>query len=365
MASSSSNAGSGTTSTSGSGSGAGTGAGTVTSTLFALLAGFNGVSPTDPTFYKDHVDARRFSFTVGTAASTMAADNTTTPATVAGAKFLVWNGRELYRQKNLELIRTAQDNLSKATATGAVLKARILRMIFADLHPDGLDKNGNLDLPVGAQPCVSKACELYVTFLTTEMNETQFQSTVSKLSASAKKSITDLLALGIEPFVNLKNNLQDTYDKIQKAGQFSVAYTADIRSGKGYNDHKAELIYDYGLSPRINWTANANGEYTDKKTGKNSEGGSAATQFTGKLTKPNSSWGRLPITLSFSGAAKWMTMQKPQYNVQAQLTIPISGGLDLPIVYRYGNKAALEQNNGSQASLGLSVDLSRLTQSLK
>ena len=40
------------------------------------------------------------------------------------------------------------------------------------------------------------------------------------------------------------------------------------------------------------------------------EGGRAATEFQGNITKSNSPWGRSPLTISFSGEAQlgWMPM---------------------------------------------------------
>lgn len=66
-----------------------TGAQSITTSLYALVAGFNGTSPTDPEFYKRHVNARRFSFTIGTAESDKEKHNTDKPATVVGAKLLL------------------------------------------------------------------------------------------------------------------------------------------------------------------------------------------------------------------------------------------------------------------------------------
>jgi len=98
---------------------------------------------------------------------------------------------------------------------------------------------------------------------------------------------------------------------------------------------------------------------------KDSRGGRVATEFQGDLTKGGGAWGRLPLTLSFSGEAKWLTSQKPGYTVQAQLSIPVSQGVELPIVYRYANRVAQLNQNNSEVRLGFSVDLSRLAQAFK
>jgi hypothetical protein len=142
----------------------------------------------------------------------------------------------------------------------------------------------------------------------------------------------------------------------------SLAYTADIRDSRGNNEHRAEFVYDYGVSPRINWTVNASADYTDRKTAADSRGGRFATSFQGDLTKSDSAWGRTPVRLVFSGEAKWMTLQKPQYTFESKLSIPIAAGIDLPIAYRYANRIALINQTDSEGRLGLSIDISRLTQ---
>src|SRR6267378_4692341 len=54
----------------------GTGSGSVTATGYSLIAALSKHALTDPQFYKDHTNARRISFTVGTSASDAATDGT-------------------------------------------------------------------------------------------------------------------------------------------------------------------------------------------------------------------------------------------------------------------------------------------------
>jgi hypothetical protein len=329
---------------------------TATSSLYALLAALNKVSPTDPTFYAQNVFSRRFSFTVGTAASTQATDNTTTPAAVYGAKVLLINGRELYRRDNLKRIKDVQDAVSNAAKTSAALKQQIQELIFAALNPpDAINAQGR-----PADP------NRFFSFFTDHLaTDAEFQATLNDLKPETKKRIQSIIDNSIAAFSQEQAQLQSQYDAISKAQQLSVSYTADIRDSKGNNDHRGELIFDYGVSPRINWTVNASGDYTDRKSAKDSKGGRFATSFQGNLTKPNSAWGKTPIQLIFSGEGKWQTSQKPQYTFEAKLSVPLASGIDLPIVYRYANRVAQIDQKDSEARLGLSVDISRLAQALK
>jgi hypothetical protein len=330
------------------------GSGTVTSSLYALLAAANKKNPTDPVFYKSHVNARRLSLTVGTAASKKETDNTDQPSAVYGAKLLLINHRELYTKDNLAAIKAVQDALSNATAQGAVLKKKIQLAIFKALRPADVHFDGSAD---------ETAVQSF--FLAAPFSDTNFPATLNSLPPNTLNQIDELIESSIAPQAALQQSLKNTYDKISKGMQFSIAYTANIRDAQGNNGHRAELIFDYGLSSRINWTLNASGDYTDRKTAADSKGGRIATEFQGNLTTSESAWGRTPLQLSFSGEGQWLTQQKPQYTFQTKLSIPLVSGIDLPIVYRYANRTALLNQKDSEARLGLSVDISRLAKVLK
>jgi hypothetical protein len=205
----------------------------------------------------------------------------------------------------------------------------------------------------------------FVAFENDALSAGNLQATINSLPPETKKQIQSLIESSIDAFAKEKAAIQNAYDKINKGMQMSFSYTADIRDSKGNNKHRGELIFDYGISDRINWTFNASADYTDRKMAADSKGGRAATEFQGDLTRSNSAWGRTPIRLCFSGEAQWLTSQKPQYTFQAKLTIPLSAGIDLPIVYKYADRTALLNQTDSEARLGLSIDISRLAQALK
>jgi|GEM_PF-3128391 len=330
-----------------------TGSTTATASLYALIVAFNKKSPTDPQFYKDHAFSRQLSFTIGTSASDQTKDNTTTPATVYGTKYLVINRRELYSKSSIKALQEARSFVRKAFEADTKLKPAIEILIFAALHPADVATDGKADTTK------------FGDFLINELSPTKYLATVNELSPETLKQIDALIENSLDVFQAERIAVQNAYDKISKGMQVSVSYTANIRDPKGNNDHRAELIFDYGLSSRINWTFNASGDYTDRKMALDSKGGRAATEFQGNLTKSDSAWGRGPIQISFSGEAKWLTGVKPQYTFQAKLTIPISTGIDLPIAYQYANRTAQLNQTSSEAHLGLSIDVSRLFQALK
>jgi len=419
---------SGAGSTSGS-TQSGTGTGTVTSSLYALMAALNKKSPTDPAFYKDHVNTRRISFTIGTAASTQATDNTTTPATVYGSKVLLINSRELYTSQNLRRIRILQEQLSSETVTAAQLTTQIEQAMCIALHPDcaadhglqqvmlsspgsgykagdtltvsggtggtvtvlAVDGNGAIKSIVvsstgskysladnlsttggsgaGATLNVNSLAPIdagvFRKFQAAQLSSDNVAATVKALPPDTQKQVQALVEGSIHPFSALRTALNDTYDEISKGMQMSISGTANIRTGQGNNGYRAEFISDYGLSTNINWTINGSFDYTDRKAAKDSRGGRLATSFQGNLTNPAGGWSKAPLTLAFSGEGDWLSSQKPQYSFDAKLSVPIAPGFDLPIEYRYANRAAQINQHDSQVRLGLTVDISRVAQALK
>lgn len=125
-------------------------------------------------------------------------------------------------------------------------------------------------------------------------------------------------------FASLHDAVLHTYDQIQKAAQLAVMYTATVRTAGGFNKHRAAIAYDYGLTPRVTWTANGSVDYVDKKAFGTSTSGRVATEFIGDVTS--------------SGEGRKRTST-------ANRTPPV--------------------RSGSEARVGLSVDLSRLLQSTR
>jgi hypothetical protein len=334
---------------------------TATASLYAILAALNRKTPTDPEFYKLHVDARRFFFTIGTAASKQVTDNTDAPAAVYGAKVLLINGRELYKGKkddkksNLGKIEEAQRVLGATAEVSVKLTQTIGFLIFKQFHPNDVNAQG--------QPLDPAR---YANFDKEQLATTDaWEHTLNSLNFDTKKQIDTLIEAELPTFDKERETLLKAYDDISKGMQMSLSYVANIRDSHGNNDHRAELIFDYGINSRINWTVNASGDYTDRKLTQNSAGGRFATSFQGDLTKSSAGNIRTPLRLTFSGEGKWLTKQKPQYTFETGLSIPLTLGVDIPLVYRFANRTAQINRKDSEARLGLSIDISHLVQAFK
>ena len=326
------------------GSGGTGGAQSVTASLYALLAGLNGRSPTDPRFYREHVNARRASFTIGTAVSDPDKDGTDRPAAVYGIKILLLNGRDIYTRRNQDRLVAVQNDLTKAGAAQAPLKQRLQLLMFAALDPEGM---------VSGKPD-AKRFAAFLGLLPA------FETTVLPRLTPVLLDRIDAEIGAVPELAVLRETIDDTYDAIQKEQQLALAMTSRVRPDSGFSEHRAELVFDYGLSPRVTWTANGSFDYVDKKALGTAKGGRFATEFVGDLTTPRGDWSRLPIRLSVGAQVQWSAGEQIQRDVQAKLTIPFAPGVDLPIVYRYTTMPQTDAS-GAQTRIGLSLDLSRIT----
>ena len=326
------------------------GSGSVTASLYAILASAHGVGVTDPGFYSTHASARRLSFTLGTAESTKATDNTTDPATVVGAKFLALDSREIFTSQNNTVRKAVQDASGILGIAQSFATLDVEKLIVETTCPGRNFAGGAVLLD---QEC---------------LNQTNFVTkTLPQLPADVQKRIDAIIdAAMTEKTVALEKQINDAYDLISTAPQIAFSYSGTLRTGSGYSNHRGTAIVDFGVSKPVSFTINASADFTDRKgIAANSSGGRFATEMQYQAVRPSATSTRSALVFSFSGEGDWMTTQKPQYTGQAKLSLPIAPGIDLPIAYRYQNSAAQLNASDSQGKLGLSIDIAKVLQSLK
>lgn len=344
--------GSVTASSAGSG-GSGSGTGTATASLFSLIAGIKHAQPLDPDFYRSGVNARRLFFTGGSASSTQAVDNTPSAAAVLGVKFLLINRREIYTTANQKALGKLADEFEKESVGRNRLLSDVQTLFLQAACPGPLLPNGKVDLD---------RCPDVLSLMT----QANFATTLASTPPATLLAIQHRIAQSLDTEKAFRTLLNQTYDRIAKGMQLSSSYTVNVRTGEGYNLHREQIIFDYGLHPRINWTVNLSADTTDRKgLKKNSNGGRLATELQGNLTQPPKTSRISPVVLSFSGEGNWATAKKPSYTGQVKISIPLIPGIDLPVAYRYANRVAQLDKSNSQTLLGLSFDLSRLLPSTK
>jgi len=352
------------------------GTGMVTASAYSLLAAINGKSLTDPEFYKQHTAARQLSFTLGSTASDVMKDNTDKAGTTFGFKFTPINHRDIYGKRNATALTGLRDVL-RQTAVETELKSEVSNVLFCLQNAGivGVDAAALREFCAtpreAARSALLDAWGLNPSTLSQkaalQRAQLAFRDDVpDNLPAATLAQIDGLIEANLPALTRVRAAINDTYDQIKQGMQLAIATNYINRPDAGTNDLRASLIFDYGLSPRVNWTMNGSFDHRDRKMALDTKGGRFATEFLGRLTGyEDALWGRQPITLAFAGEGKWLTRQKPQYSVQAKLTIPISAGLDFPIVYRWAKRIDLVDKEGKELKMGLSVDLGSLSQLLK
>ena len=327
----------------------GSGATSVTVTGYSLLA-LSNRSLTDPQFYASHTDARRFSVTLGTAASDPATDGTSQAGIIVGLKLTILNGRDLYSRTGREAIeRVRNANGARGTASNSLFD-RVQRLIIEYCQPNGQCRPDWHPMTEAALVAANLA------YAPLFQDMTRFT-----LSPELSRAIDALIQEALPAFLRYQSEVREAYDQIRNARQLAVSYQVVKRPGDGNNDHRAGVSFDYGLTNRITWTSNASFDYKDRKQLADSRGGRVATEFKGNLTpESNDPLGPAPVSIGLAAEAKWLDGLKPQYTLQAKCSIPLGGGINLPIVYRLANRQAQISQTDSEARLGLSVDLARL-----
>lgn len=328
-------------------SGSGTATGTFTVSLFSLEAAVQHRQPLEPGFYQRGVNARRLFFTAGSASSVAASDNTAAAAAVLGAKFLVLNGRDIGTTHNQKLLADLAQHLKETAPAYAKMLADVRLLFLKAVLPGSVKPGGAVDF--------EHFPDAFGIFA-----EDRFPEVVHSLAPADLAPILDRIAAFRDSEFALREHILQSYDKISQGPQLSAAYTANLRSGVGYNTHRGEVVFDLGLTPRVSWTANSSADWTDRKSaGSNSIGGRFATEFQASLTQPPATSAYSPVVVAFSGQGVWATAQKPGYSGQVKVSIPIAPGIDLPVAYRYANRVAQLDQSDSSGLLGISFDLAR------
>ena len=299
--------------------------GTVTTTLYGVLAAVQKKSLIDPDFYRDQRHLRKVSFTIGTASSTKAKDGTTTDAAVYGFQLKVFDGTDIYRGGKNSIYTKLVGQFKSSTSD--VELSNVMTATCARLDPSLIN-------------CIAA-------FATSASTEAWFQG----LPAAEKDDIRSRLERVAVEDAALLAFIGEVRKSLEKPRQLTIAYFTSQRKDGGADDHRAELIYDYGIHKLLNWTINAGMEYRNvyKKTGGDRKGARFATEMQYKLyglDKQSDAVNRW-ITFDFGGEWKASTGAKPYIKGQAKLTVPLMEGISLPIVWSYESNTEMQLANAT------------------
>lgn len=322
--------------------------GSVTATLYSLIAAAKGLPVTDPAFYKQGTRWRRLAFTIGTEESKPEEHFTDKPSTNVGAKFLILNHRDVYSRHG----QTQLDAMSASVMTFQQIELRAIDeiqcLLFRTLGGgDNCDSNN----------------QAFQNFVLNDLSPQNWPATLQALEArpDTLKEVDRIIERLAGGRRMATEEITRAVEKIQRGRQLSLAGYTKQREDDGTDEHRGELIFDYGLSERLNWTVNASFDYRDRKTEDDTSGGRFATELQAKLTDPrNRAWGARPVMLSASSEATRASGDDWLVRAQVKLTVPITTGMEVPIAYTYANRDADGIESGSQLKLSLAVDPVRL-----
>ena len=325
--------------------------GSITATLYSLVAAAKGVSLTDPALYQRGTNWRRLAFTLGSEESKLTDHFTDKPSTNIGLKLLIINGRDVYLEQRTNPTR------------GSGLGPRGL----SDARTDDQERTGLPGVSRGRserQPEVNdqglQGDPAYLPFLTKNPFDVKnWPATRAALEKKpdAMQRVNQLLAALAEGRNVATEKITEVVEQIQRGRQLSVAYYTKVREDEGTDEHRAELIFDYGLSTRLNWTLNASVDRRDRKLQDDTTSGRFATEFQARLSSPGTQvWTARPVTLSGGAEITKDPDSDALIRAQAKLVVPITAGVEVPIAYSYANRDAEGITSGSQLKFSLAVD---------
>lgn len=331
--------------------------GSVTATLYSLMAAAKGVAMTDPDFYREGTKWRRLALTVGSEESKLEEHFTDKPSTNVGAKLLLLNNRDIYSasaQNQLramanavnEFVEIEQDERNEIECLVFRTLDRAADRTLADCRNDPAFASFLSNLPFNDQNWPANLEELNKEENAAAMEEVR--QIVGRLAAGRNVATAELTS---------------RVEEIQRGRQLAIAYYTKQREDDGTDEHRAELIFDYGFSKRLNWTANASYDYRNLKQGEAQRGTRFATELQAKLNSPgNQLRSTRPVTLSASGEASDTSDSDWLIRAQVKLVVPITAGVEVPIAYTYANRDDETQgiSSGSQLKLSIAVDPVRL-----
>jgi hypothetical protein len=326
--------------------------GSVTASLYSLVAGVKGVALTDPAFYKRGTPLRRLSITIGSEESTVEDHFTDKPATNLGAKLLILNNRDVYSGHARRQLDAMDAGVDAFVAEQQQAINEIQCLIFRAVQP-----GANPKLACTADPA-------FAPFLKTiPFGPENWPKTLKALEAKpeAMREVVQVVTALAAGHKTASETVAAAVEQIQRGRQLAFAYYTKQREDDGTDEHRAEVIFDYGLSTRLNWTLNASFDYRDRKTTDDMRSGRFATEFQAKLSNPGTRvWAARPVVLSGGLEGSKETDVDWLIRAQAKVVIPITTGVDVPIAYSYANRDDEGIESGSRLKFSLAVDPVRL-----
>jgi hypothetical protein len=325
--------------------------GSLSVTLYSLVAAAKGISLTDPAFYKTGTPWRRVVATVGSEESKPADHFTDKPSTNLGVKVLLINSRDIYSRNGQREL----DKMSKTVLDFQMIELRLRDPLQCAIFEATTMAGG------GPTNCTPQN-QAYVEFQRSALDADWPKTLVAlKANEAGLNRVLAIIANLAASRTAATEEVTKAVERIRRGRQLSVAYFTKQREADGTDEHRLALIFDYGLSERLNWTLNASIDHRDRKLLADADIRRFATEFQAKLSNPGGqTWNTRPVTLSGGGEASKDPDSDWLIRAQIKLVVPITVGVDVPVAYTYANRDAEGITSGSQLKLSLAIDPVRL-----
>ncbi|HWC77708.1 MAG TPA: hypothetical protein VG778_09605 [Blastocatellia bacterium] len=315
-----------------------------TVSAYAFKAAAAGRDPLDPGFYNANRDWRRVSFTLGVDYPEEGVVDVNDRAILFGVKYLPYDKRDASDPSNADAIRDISAGLQVVSREISNISDEVKKLVI-----DALIRLGK-PIPAGA-----------TAINTTYFSDAAWPATYDLLSDDDKIAIDKVITDRIEVFVDFSRKALERADDIRNQHQLAFSFMTKQRRGERPDEHVAQAILDLGLARRFSLSLNASFNYVDNKLFEDNRGGRVAADLQIQLNRDNLE-GRLPIFLSFAGDGCWMTDVKPLYRAQAKVTIPLWGGIELPLSVSYANRTEFIDEDDIRGKFGFTFDVVRIAQ---
>ena len=362
----------------------------VTATAYSLYSMFRGEQPLDPAFYNKHRNWRRLSFTLGfEKGETNAQGQQTEDTTIAGAKYLIFSGRDAAKhQRELSTIYTylkaAAVNFAQLNKeiTNAVLftdpsisdKLRIREEVRAFVQQQLASGSLSADRTAQFQKLLAEPVASWFDPDNTDFAHLAVRTFVRNkyfmpagfpllkqaLDEEALKQIDEFIDARLDAFTGLNNASRRALEQIRKAPQFSLAFQSKFRKQEP-DEYKGQAIFEYGLHDRVNLTLNGSFLYRNSRLiGADTRRAQFAGQLQFQMTPEKSLAGRSPLYLFLASEGDWGNGINSIFKVQGKVKIPIVEGIDFPISLTYANRAELINERDVRGQFGFTFDTAKL-----
>jgi hypothetical protein len=317
----------------------------VTVTGYSLLAAAHGRDPLrNADFYYSHANWRRVALTLGRQPQREDGKGLNAEAAIAGLKVVFMNLREISRNENVADI--------EALVGGVAMSTAAINTAVAELLASELGAGVSL-----------------ATFVTGQLSLTNYAPTLMKITPALSERIDAVIAARIAADVALRDAIREKVAEIKRRPQASLAWSSTLRDTKAPDQHRLQVIVDYGMAPRLSFTANAGWDLVDAKglqldptVDTNVGRVAAALQLALADTGPFGL--RAAPKMSVAADVQWKRAERT-WKAQWKFDLPVSAGVTVPVSFTWADRPERIDEKEVRGTVGFTIDTAKLAAALR